>query len=190
MDCYQWILSSGINGEFGVEYAYRIKTAEGEITVYEPQVRDIEEPFKLKLARFFKKNTEVLEKLALEMYVRGLSTRDIEDVLRLSKYPSLVMCLKDDLEASLNHLRLPVRHRKSLRTTNLVERSFEEERRRSKVIPRFLTEKAALKLVFAVLVRASRRWQRVKFTEKDLEYLDKLRKKLGLEVRDGEVVGV
>ncbi len=27
------------------------------------------------------KNTEVLEKLALEMYVRGLSTRDIEDAL-------------------------------------------------------------------------------------------------------------
>jgi putative transposase len=81
-----------------------------------------------------------------------------------SKYPSLVMCLKEDLEASLNHLKVPVRHRKSVRTTNLVERSFEEERRRSKVIPQFLTEKAALKLVFAVLVRASRRWQRVRFT--------------------------
>ncbi len=49
---------------------------------------------------------------------------------------------------------------------------------------------AALKLVFAVLVRASRRWQRVRFTEKDLEHLDKLRKELGLEVRDEEVVGV
>ena len=107
-----------------------------------------------------------------------------------SKYPSLVRCLKDDLEASLNHLKLPVRHRKSVRTTNLVERSFEEERRRSKVIPQFLTEKAALKLVFAVLVRASRRWQRVRFTEKDLEHLDKLRKELGLEARDEEIVGV
>ncbi|WP_197585821.1 transposase [Thermosulfidibacter takaii] len=60
---------------------YRIKTAEGEITVYKPQVRDTEEPFRSKLARFFRKNTEVLEKLALEMYVRGLSTRDTENAL-------------------------------------------------------------------------------------------------------------
>ncbi len=49
---------------------------------------------------------------------------------------------------------------------------------------------AALKLVFAVLVRASRRWQRVRFAEEDLEYLDKLRKELGLEVRDEGVIGV
>ncbi len=39
-------------------------------------------------------------------------------------------------------------------------------------------------------MRASRKWQRVRFTEKDVEYLDKLRKELGLEVRDEEVVGV
>jgi putative transposase len=43
-------------------------------------------------------------------------------------------CLADDLEASLAHLRLPVRHRVNVRTTNLLERTFEEERRRSKVI--------------------------------------------------------
>ena len=44
--------------------------------------------------------------------------------------------------------------------------------------------------MFSVLVRASRRWQRVRFTEKDMEYLDTLRKKLGLEVKDEEVIGV
>jgi len=49
----------------------------------------------------------------------------------------------DDLEASLAHLKLPVVHRKHIRTTNLVERSFEEERRRAKVIPRFRGEKAS-----------------------------------------------
>jgi transposase-like protein len=49
----------------------------------------------------------------------------------------------DDLQASLAHLKLPVVHRKHIRTTNLVERSFEEERRRAKVIPRFRGEKAS-----------------------------------------------
>jgi len=34
-----------------------------------------------KLSAFLKNNSEVLEKLAIEMYARGLSSRDIEDAL-------------------------------------------------------------------------------------------------------------
>ena len=49
------------------------------------------------------------------------------------KFPSLVKAFREDLDALLNHLRLPFRHRRYVRTTNLVERSFEEERRRTKV---------------------------------------------------------
>ncbi|HEV2292249.1 MAG TPA: hypothetical protein VGR35_00240 [Tepidisphaeraceae bacterium] len=40
-------------------------------------------------------------------------------------------CLADDLEASLAHLKLPSLHQKMIRTTNLCERSFVEERRRT-----------------------------------------------------------
>lgn len=58
-----------------------IRTGEGTISVCRPQVRNTEEPFKSRLAAFFKGNTEVLEKLAVEMYARGLSTRDVEDAL-------------------------------------------------------------------------------------------------------------
>jgi putative transposase len=61
-------------------------------------------------------------------------------------YPSAVRSFKDDLEASLAHLKMPGIHRKYVRTTNLIERSFEEERRRTKVIPRFFDEKSTLKL--------------------------------------------
>ncbi len=80
------------------------------------------------------------------------------------RYPAAVACLTDDLGASLAHLLLP-RHRISARTTNLIERSFEEERRRTKVIPRLLDEKSAMKLVFATLIRASDRWSRVSVSE-------------------------
>jgi transposase-like protein len=69
-------------------------------------------------------------------------------------YPTLVSAVSDDLEALLSHLKLPIRHRKSVRTTNLIERSFVEERRRTKVIPGFWTEQSCLKLVFSVLIRA------------------------------------
>ncbi|MFQ5933902.1 MAG: IS256 family transposase [Dehalococcoidia bacterium] len=82
-----------------------------------------------------------------------------------ASYPSAMRSFAEDLEASLAHLKLPPVHRKSVRTTNLVERSFEEERRRAKVIPRFRSEKECLKLVFGVLWRASERWRRVRFTE-------------------------
>ncbi|MEW6570748.1 MAG: transposase [Nitrospirota bacterium] len=85
------------------------------------------------------------------------------------------------LEAILGHLRLPVRHRKSVRTTNLIERSFEEERRRTKIIPGFFTEQSCLKLVFSVLIRASKRWRRIVMDEMELKQIDALRKELGLD---------
>ena len=103
------------------------------------------------------------------------------------KLPSAAACLENDLEASLNHLKLPTLHHKSIRTTNLVERGFEEERRRSKVIPKFRTEKECLKLVFATLWRASQRWLKVKFTEierRQLEAYIRVRQAMGKNVRD------
>jgi len=65
-------------------------------------------------------------------------------------------------------------HRKTVRTTNLIERSFEEERKRTKFIPGFLTEKSGLKLVFATLIRPSKRWQRVTFKPFNITALNKL----------------
>ncbi len=96
-------------------------------------------------------------------------------------YPAATKSLLDDLEASLNHLRVPAAHRKYVRTTNLLERSFEDERRRTKVIPRFWSEHSALKLIFGTLDRASRRWQRVAIPEVELKHLDQIRMQLQLD---------
>ncbi len=99
-------------------------------------------------------------------------------------YPSAMACLTDDLVASLNHLHFPHRLRKVIRTTNLLERSFEEERRRSKILPRFFTEKSCLKLVYATLWRASCRWQRIRLTAMDRAALIVLRQQLKLRGPD------
>jgi transposase-like protein len=48
--------------------------------------------------------------------------------------PSAVTCVEDDVDACLAYLRLPVAHRRATRTTNLLERLFLEERRRSKTV--------------------------------------------------------
>jgi putative transposase len=109
-----------------------------------------------------------------------------QDVLRRYRkdFPSAMASFESDLQACLNHLKLPVRLRKQVRTTNLIERSFLEERRRTKVIPRFFNEKSCLKLVFATLWRASSRWQRIAFSGKDLEQIDELRKRLKINVKN------
>lgn len=97
------------------------------------------------------------------------------------RYPSAAKSLLDDCEASLNPLRVPPAHRKCVRTTNLLERTFEEARRRTKVIPRFWTEHSALKLIFGTLDRASRRWQRLTISDGEIKHLDQLRQQLGLD---------
>jgi len=62
-----------------------------------------------------------------------------------------------------------------VRTTNIIERSFEEERRRTKTIPRFFDEHSALKLVFGALTRATAGWQRFRITDLEQHQIANLR---------------
>jgi transposase-like protein len=68
-----------------------------------------------------------------------------------------------------------------VRTTNLVERSFVEERRRTKVIPRLLDEKSTMKLVFATLIRTAQRWSRIAISDLERHQLRLLRQELGID---------
>lgn len=124
---------------------------------------------------------EILDIRDASSYQQGKAAakRFIEKYRR--DFPSLVDALSEDLEALLAHLKLPVQHRKSVRTTNLIERSFVEERRRTKVIAGFFTEQSCLKLVFSVLINASKRWNRVHVGEMELKRILTLRKELGLD---------
>jgi transposase-like protein len=97
------------------------------------------------------------------------------------EYPAAMKSFADDLEASLAHLRVPEAHRKFVRTTNLIERAFEEQRRRTKVIPRFFDERSCLKLAFAALDRAARGWQRIHISDSEQRQLATLRSELGLD---------
>jgi len=62
----------------------RMRTAEGEIVLQMPQVREWAEggPYRSRLMTFLRGHSDVLRRLAVEMYTRGLSVRDIEDALR------------------------------------------------------------------------------------------------------------
>jgi len=59
----------------------RLRTAEGALEYAAPQVSDREEPFRSRIREQLGKRSAALERLAVEMYARGLSTRDIEATL-------------------------------------------------------------------------------------------------------------
>ena len=72
----------GEDGKAGYRNGYRpgkMKTAEGAVDYSAPQVRDTPEPFVSNVRAALSGRTRELERLAVELYARGLSTRDIED---------------------------------------------------------------------------------------------------------------
>ena len=64
------------------------------------------------------------------------------------KYPSAVECLTEDIESCLTYYKYPYQHWLRIRTTNVVERSFKEVKRRVKGIGRFQHEERALTMVY------------------------------------------
>ena len=56
-----------------------LKTAEGIFQVQLPQIRGREEPFRSALWGQLDTTSDVLKRLIVEMYVGGLSHRDVED---------------------------------------------------------------------------------------------------------------
>jgi putative transposase len=295
----------------------RLKTAEGEVEYEVPQVRGLEEPFRSRIRPELGKRTEALEDLAVEMYARGLSTRDIEaavcdehgrsllsrtavsqvterlwseyeafasrdlaeyeiaylftdgiaerlhggqrreavlcawgttdgapgliraveecfprsvrarclahrmrnlqskvpdaewpefrekvkasyhapsrDVARMmrdvvvaeydKRLPSAVKCFLDDFEACIAHLRFPIAHRRVIRTTNLLERLFGEERRRMKIVANAFGERAVLKLMYAALIRASENWRGIQMKPFEVKQLEATKEELDAEHR-------
>jgi transposase-like protein len=97
-------------------------------------------------------------------------------------YPSAMAVIERDLDELVEHLRFPSEHRKRVRSTNLLERTFVEVRRRTKVIGRFPGETSALCLIWAVLELASRGWRGVVMTPSSVAEIERLRRGLGVDV--------
>jgi transposase-like protein len=100
------------------------------------------------------------------------------------EFPELCRCLLDDAAASLNHLAVSQRHQQYVRTSNLVERAFVEERRRTKVIPHLWDEGSVVMLVYGVLIRVSDRWGKKCFSEFEQQQIRSLREQLKLDEQE------
>jgi hypothetical protein len=119
---------------------------------------------------------DTLEQLGWEVLIAD--AQKVKGLAPLACYPSAMAVIERDLPALVVHLRFPSEHRKRIRTTNLLERTFVEVRRRTKVIGRFPGETSALSLIWAVLELSSRGWRGVKMNPKTVAEIERLRRQL------------
>jgi len=121
-----------------------------------------------------------LARIAREEFVKSWS----------KELPSAVVCFEDDFEACIAHLRLPIAHRRVTRTTNLLERLFLEERRRTKTIAHAFGERAVLKLMFAAILRASQSWLGIGMNDFERRQLQTLREELEQQFHERNTVSI
>ena len=78
----------------------------------------------------------------------------------MDRAPRAVKCLERDLDKLLPFLNCPREHRVRIRTTNVIERSFRELRRRLKVMGSFRDTASAQRILCALMTFNNTRWKR------------------------------
>lgn len=73
--------------------------------------------------------------------------------------PKAVECLRKDLPELLTFFDYPQEHWKKIRTTNALERSFREVRRRIRLINIFTNERSCDRIIFGVISGLNKRWR-------------------------------
>jgi putative transposase len=86
----------------------------------------------------------------------------------LGNYPEAIKCLEKDIDELLNFLDCPSSHRVKIRTTNVIERSFREVRRRTRTISCFTNGASVDRIIFGVISHLNKSWKDkpiLKFTQ-------------------------
>ena len=81
----------------------------------------------------------------------------------INQYPKAVRCLEKDLETLLTFFDFPKEIREHIRTTNVIERSFREFRRRTRPIGCFSDVKSCERILYAIAVYLNSQWERKPF---------------------------
>ena len=127
----------------------------------------------------FKERVRACYQAPSRAIARALRDGLVADYAR--ELPNAVACFEDDFEACITHLRFPITHRRALRTTNLLEQLFLEERRRLKIIPNAFAEKAVPKLMYGAMIRAAERWRGLPVTDFERRQLETVQAELDAE---------
>jgi len=138
------------------------------------------------LARVPKKRQDEVRK-AVHRIFYAACLDDARDEARrfLSRYgrefPTACEVLAKHLEECLTFYRFPERHWKHIRTSNVIERSFKEVKRRTRVVGRFPNETSALVMVFSLLEEERMKWQKVGMRAEDIAWIEEASKALEQE---------
>lgn len=77
-----------------------------------------------------------------------------------SLYPEAVNCLSDDIYDLLNFYNEPKSLWIKLRTTNIIERTFREVRRRTRPMSCFQNHDSVQRIIFAVFMKQNKKWEK------------------------------
>lgn len=89
-------------------------------------------------------------------------------------YPRVVKLIEQDLESLLAFLEIPIKEqfrefiRRQIRTTNIIERSFREVRRRTRPMGCFTNNDSVSRIIYAIFHRLNSKWQEkplIQFTQ-------------------------
>lgn len=132
-----------------------------------------------------KKQDEVRKAVTRIFYAACLDDARDEARQFLSRYnrefPTACEVLAKHLEECLTFYRFPERHWKHIRTSNVIERSFKEVKRRTRVVGRFPNETSALVMVFSLLEEERMKWQKVRMRAEDIGWIEEASRALELE---------
>jgi len=138
------------------------------------------------LARVPKKKQDEVRKAVTRIFYAACLD-DARDEARqfLSRYsrefPTACEVLAKHLEECLTFYRFPERHWKHIRTSNVIERSFKEVKRRTRVVGRFPNETSALVMVFSLLEEERMKWQKVGMRAEDIAWIEEASRALEQE---------
>jgi len=75
------------------------------------------------------------------------------------RYPEAAKCLEKDLDELLSFLDAPAEHRVKVRTTNVIERSFREVRRRTRPMSCFTNTASVNRIIYGVISHLNQHWK-------------------------------
>lgn len=88
------------------------------------------------------------------------------------KYPEVARMLDEEGDEMLGVYALPLGHRKRMRSTNMLERWFEEVRRRTRVVRIFPDRASCLRLIAAHAMEANEEWMSRRYLSTDEERIE------------------
>jgi len=119
-------------------------------------------------SRNFESNVRVQDRNEIDSDLKGIFlSRTREEALNLfrefrnkwsQKYPRPVYNMEKNLNALLKYYNYPEPIRKSIHSTNLIERMNKEVRRRIKIIDSLPSEESAIKIIYLRSIEINERW--------------------------------